>query len=124
MRTFEQTSIRHGLALISVLAIAALPVWADAEGQRLVLRGGRLIDGVGDAARGDAVLVIEGERIVTVGGEAPETAGARIIDLGGATLLPGLIDAHSHPLISTDGYQVDQLKTSSATKALRGLKAV
>ncbi len=119
---FGETAIRRGRILISALALAVLPA-AGAGAELLVVRGGRLIDGVAGAARGDAMLVIDGERIVAVG-EAAAPAGARVIDLGAATLLPGLIDAHSHPLISTDGYQIDQLKTSSATKALRGLKAV
>ena len=47
-----------------------------------------------------------------------------MIDLGSSTCLPGLIDAHAHPLIKTDDYQVDHLRRSSGYKALRGLKVV
>src|SRR6266849_8153865 len=51
-----------------------------------------------DARRGSVVspglVVIDGERIAQTGGEPP--AGAQIIDLGDATLLPGLMDAHTH----------------------------
>jgi imidazolonepropionase-like amidohydrolase len=61
---------------------------------------------------------------VAVGGAELLAAGIEVRDLGDATLLPGLIDVHSHPLISTDDYQVDHLRHSSAFKALRGLKAV
>jgi predicted amidohydrolase YtcJ len=42
-----------------------------------------------------------------------------VIDLGSAMLLPGFIDMHSHPLQSTDSYQVDHLRWSSAYKALK-----
>jgi imidazolonepropionase-like amidohydrolase len=68
-------------------------------------------------------IVIEGDHIVRVGGPDIVPKGAEVVDLGGATLLPGLIDLHSHPLIATDDYQVDNLRGSSATKALRALKA-
>ena len=67
---------------------------------------------------------MEGERVVKVGGPDILPKGIEVIDLGGATLMPGLIDMHSHPLQSTDSYQVDHLRWSSAYKALKGLKAV
>ena len=85
---------------------------------------GRLIDGRADAPRGRTAILIEGERIVKIGGPEIVPKGIEVIDLGGATVLPGLIDMHSHPLISTDSYQVDHLRWSSAYKALKGLKAV
>lgn len=48
----------------------------------------------------------------------------KIIDLSEYTVLPGLIDAHVHPLIYGDDYQINHLKGSSAFNALRGLKTV
>src|SRR5882762_4326680 len=85
---------------------------------------GRLIDGRGDSPRGRTAILIEGERIVKIGAPDILPKGIEVIDLGGATVLPGLIDMHSHPLQSTDSYQVDHLRWSSAYKALKGLKAV
>ncbi len=90
----------------------------------IALRAARLIDGSSDSVRRDAVVVVEGDKIVAVGGKELLTPGLETIDLGDATLLPGLIDAHSHPLIAADDYQVDHLRLSSAAKALRGLRAV
>jgi len=85
---------------------------------------GRLIDGRGDTALRDRVVLVEGEHITAVGGREIIPKGARIIDLGNATVLPGLIDAHAHPLIRTDDYQTYHLKKSSAYKALHGLRTV
>jgi imidazolonepropionase-like amidohydrolase len=85
---------------------------------------GALIDGrSATARRGPLAIVIEGDRIVKVGGRDIVPKNAEVIDLGGATVLPGLMDLHSHPLIATDSYQIDNLRWSSATKALRALKA-
>jgi len=65
----------------------------------LVLRAGRLIDGLGGPPLAPALLAIAGSKIAYVG--RPETAppyeGARTIDLPEACLLPGLIDMHVHP---------------------------
>ena len=75
----------------------------------LVLVGGTLIDGTGAEPLLDAVLVIQGERIVAVGprGEVQIPPDARWVDLpAGATLLPGFINAHVH-----NAYQEYHLKT-------------
>jgi len=47
--------------------------------------------------------VVQGQRIVAVGSNTQAPAGARLIDLGDATLLPGFIDAHTH--IAGDYYE-------------------
>lgn len=111
------------LALSLVLAGAVAAQEPVVEEPTAILCG-RLIDGVGDAPIENAAVVIEGDRIVAVGGRDVVPAGARIIDLGSATLMPGFIDAHSHPLLDTDDYQYSHLSRSSAYKALRALKAV
>jgi imidazolonepropionase-like amidohydrolase len=63
-----------------------------------VLRAARLIDGTGRAPVADAVVVITGDRITAVGpaSRVAVPAGARVTNLGDATLMPGFIDAHTH----------------------------
>jgi imidazolonepropionase-like amidohydrolase len=63
---------------------------------RLWLAGARLFDGTGAPVRGASVLVQDG-LIVHVGAAGdPAPEGARVLELGGRTLMPGLIDAHAH----------------------------
>jgi imidazolonepropionase-like amidohydrolase len=116
------------LALVLAASLLAAPAArSDAPASattRLALKAARLVDGRSDRARENAVVVVEGDRIAAVGGVELLAPGIETIDLGDVTLLPGLIDAHSHPLIWTDDYQVDHLKLSSAAKALKGLRSV
>jgi imidazolonepropionase-like amidohydrolase len=60
------------------------------------IRAGTLIDGTGATPVKNAVVLIQGDRITAVGANLAIPAGATVIDLSGATLLPGFIDAHVH----------------------------
>jgi imidazolonepropionase-like amidohydrolase len=62
--------------------------------ERLWLTNARLFDGTGAAPRDDVSVLVESGRIAQLDGSAPE--GATTIDVGGRTLMPGLIDSHSH----------------------------
>jgi imidazolonepropionase-like amidohydrolase len=85
------------VAWLALIAGDLLPVQIAPEAAvRTAIRAARLIDGKGGAPMRDAVVIVEGERIVAAGPNLPVPAGATVIDLGGATLLPGLIDCHTH----------------------------
>jgi imidazolonepropionase-like amidohydrolase len=73
--------------------------------QTTVLRAARMIDGTGAPTVSNAAIVVTDDRIVAVGPAATVTvpAGARVIDLGDVTLLPGFIDAHTHLIGRTLG---------------------
>jgi imidazolonepropionase-like amidohydrolase len=82
-----------------VLAALLLAFAISASAQPIVLRAARLFDGTSDTVAQNAAIVIDGDRIVSVGSSAVSIAipaNARVIDLGDATLLPGFIDAHTH----------------------------
>ncbi|KPX82788.1 Imidazolonepropionase-related amidohydrolase [Pseudomonas amygdali pv. mori] len=85
-----------------------------ADPTRLILRNGRLLDlQKGQLISGQEV-VIEGERIIDVRAEGePAPVGARIIDLGGRTLMPGLIDCHVHVLASNANLGMNALQPNA-----------
>jgi imidazolonepropionase-like amidohydrolase len=114
--------LRSFLAAILFAAVCVAPLAGRAGDAALAIIGAKLLDGRDKAPSGDTVVVVQDERIIAVGGPDAIPPGATRIDLAGMTLLPGLIDAHVHPLIWTDDYQTEHLRRSSAYKALRGLE--
>ena len=102
--------------------VVVLPSGGFAE--TIALLADRLIDGRADGAREQAVLLVEGDRIIAIRDRGAIPEGARVVELPGTTLMPGMINAHEHPLMYTDDYQNGHLQASSAYKALMGLAAL
>ena len=83
----------------TVLPVALAIVASQAAfGEVIVLRGATLIDGTGRPPRQNATLVIDGDRILAVGDAAKLKlpAGARVVEVRGRTIMPGIINAHGH----------------------------
>jgi imidazolonepropionase-like amidohydrolase len=107
-----------------VLAVATVFLTATSaqSPQTIVLRAARLLDVVAGRMVTNATVVVAGNRIQSIGGPAP--AGATVIDLGNVTLLPGLIDAHTHNLLEPeDEVTPPVLHKSQAYRAIEGVSA-
>ena len=106
-------------------------VAASANSTRvLVLRAHLLIDGASAQPRQNQELVIRGNRIVDIraAGARPPPAGAEVLDLGPLTLLPGLIDCHTHIFLQGEvpaagGYDVQLLKFPASYRVARAIVA-
>ncbi len=124
---------------ISLAVLLALPLSATAQitqpatpPRAYAIRAAHLIDGRSDVVQNDVTVVVQGDRIVAVGRQSDVASkipsGAQVIDLGGATILPGLIDNHTHVLlqgdITTADYDEQLLKESIPYRAIRATAAV
>src|SRR5437868_6477432 len=95
-----------------------------------VIRAGSLIDGTSNSVKRDQVIVVRGNRIESVSTAAGFTApaGAKTIDLSNMTVLPGMIDTHTHLFLQGEdpaegGYDVQLLKYPLAYRAARATVA-
>ena len=95
---------------VSLLTISSF-TYAEAPPSRpIVLKAARLFDGKADATTSPGLVVVKGAKIVGVGTSASVPADAEVLDLGDATLLPGLMDAHTHLTSEmTDDWKQDEL---------------
>jgi len=93
-------------------------------GKTYVLKAAALFDGKSDTVVTPGLVVVSAGRIVAVGQASSIPAGAEIIDLGDATLLPGFIDAHTHLTFPySDDYNKEELETLQKTIPERALDA-
>src|SRR3989441_3281103 len=130
----EELTMRHSLACFT-LALTLCSV--GARGQSMspapapltVIRAGTLIDGVSEAPRKNQLIFVRGKRIEKVAdGSAAIPAGSQLIDLSNATVLPGLIDAHTHIFLwgedpAKGGYDENILKAGISLRAARATYA-
>ncbi len=112
MRGRVGTAVLAATLLLAAQRLEAQETARTAPPQRVAVRAGRLIDGRGGPSVAGAVVLIEGERITAVGPNLPIPAGTRVIDLGDATLLPGLIDCHTHITGQPRNYYEDLFRLS------------
>jgi imidazolonepropionase-like amidohydrolase len=106
------------------------PAAGAASRPAVIVRAGTLIDGRSAEPRRNAEVLIRGERIAEVyaQGTRPTPADAQVLDLGGATLLPGLIDCHTHIFLQGEvpaagGYDVQLLKYPASYRVARAVVA-
>jgi imidazolonepropionase-like amidohydrolase len=118
MKTFARSICLY--MLLSALALAQQVTESPAAPKRVVLRAARLLDVKGGHLVAGRQIVIEGDRIVSLGPAEAPAAGSQLIDLGNATLLPGLIDAHTHLTFDLSSVGYSGLGISGPREALIG----
>src|SRR5436305_15116378 len=89
-------------ACLALLLVADLSS-AQTPGKLTVIRAGTLIDGTSDASRRNQLVFVRGDRIEEIAdGSAQIPADAKVVDLSSSTVLPGLIDSHTHIFLLVD----------------------
>jgi imidazolonepropionase-like amidohydrolase len=119
------------ILLLAIVISAAAQEKDNRTGESwTVIRAGSLIDGKSDKPRRDQVIVIHGNRIESVADAASAKIppGASVIDLSRATILPGLIDSHTHIFLQGEepaqgGYDANILNAPLALRAARATVA-
>jgi imidazolonepropionase-like amidohydrolase len=117
----------HPLVILGLL-LFALPLFAQSYAapapHRLIIRPGHLLDVKSGNMLAGQAIVIEGDKIVNVGpsADAKSATGTEIIDLPNATVLPGLIDAHTHLTFDPKNLGYEGLGISVPREALIGAR--
>src|SRR6266403_22277 len=119
---------RWGAAIVAALAaIVGMAITASAQAptpKRTVIRAGRVLNVRTGELRSNQTIVIEGDKIsqIAPSSEVKAAAGDTTIDLPDATLLPGLIDMHTHLTFELSSLSYEGLKISTAREALHGAR--
>jgi len=115
--------------LLSCVSAAYGQAPSAANASLTVIRAGSLIDGQADAPTKDQLIFVRGHYVEKIlGGNTPIPADAKIIDLSSATVLPGLIDSHTHIFLwgedpGKGGYDANILRAGIALRAARATYA-
>jgi imidazolonepropionase-like amidohydrolase len=110
---------------IFVAITIGLWIQGSAQERVTVLRAGGLLDPAPGQIQRDAIIVVRGDRIEASGPGAPIPPGARVVDLTAYTVLPGLIDAHTHVMLQPEDekWPPPVVYKSQAFRTIQGVAA-
>jgi len=114
-----ETRIDLGRALMGLFLAVAFSATTQAQTATLTaIKCGRLFDGKALSLQDNAVVLIEGNKIRAVGKSVAIPAEAKVIDLSHATVMPGLIDCHTHMFLHGINYDETILKKSQQYRVI------
>jgi imidazolonepropionase-like amidohydrolase len=123
--------MKSAIAVIVILVASLFAQEKSAPAPSItVIRAGTLLDGKSDTPRHNQVIIIKGNRIESVGDASTQIpAGATLIDLSKTTVLPGLIDSHTHIFLQGEdpaegGYDANILRYPASLRAARATVSV
>ncbi|HEY4641644.1 MAG TPA: amidohydrolase family protein [Thermoanaerobaculia bacterium] len=105
--------------------LLALLLTATAHAQTIAIKAAHMLAVPGGNAIDNAVVIVEGDTITAAGANLPIPAKAKVIDLGGATILPGFIDAHTHLIgraLGEPGWDDSEVRDLEGYGAIRGVE--
>ena len=106
-----------------LVILLSLGIATQAADQLIVLKAARLFDGKSNTLSQNAVVIVQGDKIVDAGSNLPIPSAAQVIDLGDATLAPGFMDAHTHLTADFSGNynerRLQQLDLNVSEQAIR-----
>src|SRR5215467_2789446 len=115
---------RLRLAALLVFLVALLTTATSGQQpapavRRAAIRAAHLVDPLSGQRTDDVVVLVEGDRVTQVGSRITIPAGVEVIDLGRSTILPGLIDVHTHLSTQSEEYYSDTFRRSPIDAAVR-----
>ena len=111
-----------GFATLSLFSLHAFAATSTMETKSVAIKAAHLLDVAQGSMLDDAVVIVKGERIVQFGSKLSIPAGMQVIDLGNKTLLPGLIDAHTHLTSDPENSGYSAIANSVPRQTLTGAK--
>jgi imidazolonepropionase-like amidohydrolase len=118
------TTFCAAIALAATIHAAQAQTPSATPAPITIIRAGTLIDGTSDKPTKNQVIFVQGDRIIKVSGDTGTLTGKDVIDLSNSTVLPGLIDSHTHIFLwgedsAKGGYDANILKAGIALRAAR-----